>query len=110
MARKVTWKQYVLAGYVIVNLGGGVFALAQGEAMHALLHGVLLLIPLSIYLSRRIAPRERLDFPRPVAAEQLLERMQQSVDAIAVEVERIGEAQRFNAKLIAERNRKKELS
>jgi hypothetical protein len=32
-----------------------------------------------------------------------LEHLQQSVDAIAVEVERIAEAQRFSAKLLAER-------
>jgi hypothetical protein len=33
-----------------------------------------------------------------------LEHLQQSVDAIAVEVERIAEAQRFSAKLLAERS------
>jgi hypothetical protein len=32
-----------------------------------------------------------------------LERLQQSIDAIAIEVERITEAQRFSAKLLAER-------
>jgi len=32
-----------------------------------------------------------------------LEQLQQSVDAIAVEVERIAEAQRFSAKLLADR-------
>ena len=35
--------------------------------------------------------------------EQRLDQIQQSVDAIAVEVERIAEAQRFSAKLLAER-------
>ncbi|PYO47111.1 MAG: hypothetical protein DMD72_10850 [Gemmatimonadetes bacterium] len=35
--------------------------------------------------------------------EQRLDQLQQSVDAIAVEVERIAEAQRFSAKLLAER-------
>ena len=34
---------------------------------------------------------------------QQLEQLQQSIDAIAVEVERIAEAQRFSAKLLAER-------
>jgi hypothetical protein len=33
-----------------------------------------------------------------------LEQLQQSIDAIAVEVERIAEAQRFSAKLLAERS------
>lgn len=35
--------------------------------------------------------------------DQRLEQLQQSVDAIAVEVERIAEAQRFSAKLLSER-------
>ena len=35
-----------------------------------------------------------------------LERLQQSVDAIAIEVERIAEAQRFSAKLLADRGEK----
>jgi hypothetical protein len=39
----------------------------------------------------------------PDTQQQQLEQLQQSVDAIAVEVERIAEAQRFSAKLLAER-------
>jgi CHASE1-domain containing sensor protein len=35
--------------------------------------------------------------------DEQLERLQQSVDAIAIEVERIAEAQRFSAKLLSER-------
>jgi hypothetical protein len=35
--------------------------------------------------------------------DEQLERLQQSVDAIAIEVERIAEAQRFTAKLMSER-------
>ena len=35
--------------------------------------------------------------------EAQLEQLQQSVDAIAIEVERIAEAQRFTAKLMSER-------
>ena len=39
----------------------------------------------------------------PVVDDARLEQIQQSVDAIAVEVERIAEAQRFSAKLLAAR-------
>jgi hypothetical protein len=39
----------------------------------------------------------------PVLEDARLEQIQQSIDAIAVEVERIAEAQRFSAKLLAER-------
>ncbi len=42
------------------------------------------------------------ELPNPLY-EQRLDQLQQSVDAIAVEVERIAEAQRFSAKLLAER-------
>ena len=34
---------------------------------------------------------------------ETFERLQQSIDAIAIEVERIAEAQRFSAKLLSER-------
>ena len=36
-------------------------------------------------------------------ADPRLDRLQQSLDAIGLEVERIGEAQRFTTKLVAER-------
>ena len=38
----------------------------------------------------------------PQQNDERLDHLQQSVDAIAVEVERIAEAQRFSAKLLAE--------
>ena len=37
------------------------------------------------------------------AHDERLEHLQQSIDAIAIEVERIAEAQRFSAKLLADR-------
>jgi predicted PurR-regulated permease PerM len=44
------------------------------------------------------------DQPNVLQMEQRFDQLQQSVDAIAVEVERIAEAQRFSAKLLAERS------
>jgi len=46
----------------------------------------------------------RASFRTPSSFEQRFDQLQQSVDAIAVEVERIAEAQRFSAKLLAERS------
>lgn len=37
------------------------------------------------------------------ALEERLERVEQAIDAVAVEVERIGEAHRFTAKLLSDR-------
>lgn len=44
--------------------------------------------------------------PPPVSSEvqARLERMEQAIDSIAIEVERISEGQRFTTKLLAERN------
>jgi hypothetical protein len=53
------------------------------------------------------APRE---VSNRFAIEQRFDQLQQSVDAIAVEVERIAEAQRFSAKLLAERPELRSLS
>ncbi|HEU4584891.1 MAG TPA: hypothetical protein VFR95_04030 [Gemmatimonadaceae bacterium] len=40
----------------------------------------------------------------PPEVQQRLEHMEQAIDSIAVEVERISEGQRFTTKLLAERN------
>ena len=52
------------------------------------------------------AVRRRGDSPSPASLDALaqrLDRMEQSIDAIALEMERVGEAHRFTAKLLAER-------
>lgn len=48
--------------------------------------------------AKRAAERPRLD-------ENRLQHLEQAVDAIAIEVERISEGQRFTTKLLAERER-----
>lgn len=53
-------------------------------------------------LVRGLKPKFERELPSPLY-EQRLDQLQQSVDAIAVEVERIAEAQRFSAKLLSER-------
>jgi len=52
-------------------------------------------------LAKKPAVRE---LPNPLHFEQRFDQLQQSIDAIAVEVERIAEAQRFSAKLLAEKS------
>ncbi|MGH7627779.1 MAG: hypothetical protein ACREOJ_20985 [Gemmatimonadaceae bacterium] len=43
--------------------------------------------------------------PDPGARDASLERIELALDAIAIEVERLGESQRFTTKLLAERDR-----
>lgn len=65
-----------------------------------------MLVPISMAWARRIGRSN----PRPVGlsreATERLERMEQAIDAVAIEVERISEGQRFVTKILAERPRK----
>ena len=102
---KLWWS--VAALYAIINVGGAVFAAVQGGWLHAATHVGLLVV--GAYVVSRLAARARpQDVPDVLQADERrerLEHLQQSVDAVAVEVERIGEAQRFSAKLESERKK-----
>ena len=60
---------------------------------------------ITVALVRALQPKPRSgQFPAQSDAQSAqLEHLQQSVDAIAVEVERIAEGQRFSVKLLSER-------
>ena len=90
--------------YAFINVAGLFYAWAMDEEMHAMLHLFLLLLGVAGYVGWRLARRaRRQDLPRAQLAEQRLEYLQQSVDAMALELERVGEAQRFSDKLRVER-------
>jgi hypothetical protein len=63
-----------------------------------------LLFPFAVALARRVWVRNG---PRPVTPDleksPRLQRIEQAIESIALEVERIGEAQRFTTKVLAER-------
>ena len=95
--------QVVAAVFTIVNLVGLGMAMAAREQMHSGIHVALSL--LGAYAMWRLSGRRAsVDAPYESIGNTRLEELQQSVDAIALEVERIGEAQRFSAKLQAEQN------
>jgi hypothetical protein len=81
----------------LINAGGGGYAAALGEEAHATVHAVLLL--LGTFWAWRLATRPGQEDSPGLPAAHRMEQLQQSVDAIAIEVERIGESQRFMAKL-----------
>jgi hypothetical protein len=104
----------------IVNLAGMGFALAMDEMMHAMAHAFLLFLGLGAYLlwktvttwatsssgdqlSLASAVRSPSKDVTPKLGDQRIDYLQQSIDALALEVERIGEAQRFSDKLRVER-------
>jgi hypothetical protein len=58
-------------------------------------------VPIARAYARRLDSRPAPSIPPDVAHR--LERMEQAIDSIAVEVERISEGQRFTTRLLAER-------
>ena len=65
--------------------------------------GVVLLLPFVIVLARRLWTRGGRRDVLDLENSPRLQRIEQAVEAIAVEVERIGEAQRFTTKLLTDR-------
>ena len=93
----------VAAIFVLANIGGGIYAVATGETMHAITHAVLLAAG---FLFWQIREARQGDGAEAVTSPQIdshLDHLQQSVDAIALEVERIGEGQRFAQKVLEEK-------
>jgi hypothetical protein len=65
--------------------------------------GFVLLLPIVYALTRRILRGGRRGAPVDFESSPRLQRMEQAIESIAIEVERIGEAQRFTTKLLSER-------
>lgn len=95
--------------YVGINALGGVWALGRGEGTHAALHIALLMPILATYFIRLITSAVQ-DQPAPIVqpTDDVLDRIERSVDGIALNLERIGEAQRFSAKVLADRGQIKQ--
>ena len=92
------------AVFGIANLGGAAWAGAQLEPMHAAVHVSLAFVAgVLVWLLAPASPKN--DAPRGIGADEAVQYLQQSVDALALEVERIGETQRYQAKLDAEKAR-----
>jgi threonine/homoserine/homoserine lactone efflux protein len=108
MTRRATIWMAVAGLFTVINLGGAVYAGFLKEQAHAMIHVVLTIG--GAYLMWRIAARARENSMENsmlgaagMPTEARLEQLQQSIDAVALETERIGEAQRFAEKLRAEK-------
>jgi len=101
--RSTLWRVAGVA-FLVINLGGGIWAAATGEWSHAAVHIGLLI---GAYVAWPFAARAtEPDLADAAPGDQRVEYLQQSVDAIALEVERLGEAQRYAERLKAERGEK----
>lgn len=87
--------------FTIVNVVGAVYAGAMAEWTHAIVHGAIMA---GGFIAWQLLPGKREPEPAQAAlGDARLDHLEQSVDAIAIGVERIGEAQRFQEKLIKKR-------
>jgi hypothetical protein len=103
MTRRSKLWRWAAGAYALINIAGLIYANGMNEAMHATVHIFLLLIGVAGYVGWRLARRGPRDDPQQLQiAEQRVEYLQQSVDALALELERVGEAQRFSDKLRVE--------
>ena len=98
------WRLWpVGAVYFLTNIAGAIYAAVQQTQMHMMMHIVLILLGVAVYAGWWLGKRGQ---PQTAAVAELpaerLAYLQQSVDAIALEVERVGEAQRFADKLRTE--------
>lgn len=74
-------------------------------AFFVVIGAIIIGLPIMRALGRRIERGAPVAAPIPVEVRNQLLQISQSVDAIAIEVERISEGQRFAAKLLADRSR-----
>jgi len=87
--------------FTLLNVGGVIYGVMNADPAHAVGHFALQLVG---YVVWRLTAGLREDSPpvQPQIDERRIEYLQQSVDAIALEVERLGEKQRFSEKLRAQ--------
>ena len=85
----------------LTNLGAVWFAARPGEPWHASIHAALAVL-LAVGAQRLMARRASLRAEVAIG-ENREERLEQAIEAIAIELERVGEGQRFVAKVLAER-------
>jgi hypothetical protein len=71
----------------------------------AIIGGTICISMVAMAIAKMVAARRRKDLPDSSVArlEQRLERMELAIDAMATEVERVAEGQRFTSRLLAER-------
>ena len=103
MTRRARVWRVIAALFAVLNVGGAAVAILRGEPLHAAVHVVLVVATYVVW--RVLARRREPDLLAAHPAFERLDQLQQSLDAIAVEVERVGETQRHLVDAAAERAR-----
>lgn len=114
MKRRIPVGVVLAVLFTLANIAGAVYAGMMGEVRHAGLH-VLLSVAGAWFTGLLVARRRAADGTAQLAAAGAgapaelsgrLSNLERSLDAIAVEVERVGEGQRFMTRLFSERRAK----
>jgi hypothetical protein len=95
--RSIYWRLAAVL-WVIINAGGAMIAVGRGEPMHAIVHVAFLAGGFVVWqaITRRSTRQGAAEIPEfSGELSDNLTHLQQSVDVVALEVERIGEGQRF---------------
>ena len=88
--------------FTVINAGGIVPAAMEGQSLHAGIHVVLAL--LGAYYVRKIWRGVRPETPAlNTDYTDRLTNLEHNINAVAVEVERIGEGQRFMTRVLTEK-------
>ncbi len=110
--RSMIWLVLALI-FTIGNVAGIAWAASMGELRHAMTHVALAIA--GAWLTWELIARRRNDdttvlgSPARASSGELgsrLTHLEQSLDAIALEVERVGEGQRYMTRVYSERERK----
>ena len=102
--RSRLWRAAGVA-FIVINVAGGIYAAAVGEPMHAAVHAILLVIGIAAYSAFRARQSDADTLPQETV--ERIKHLEQSVDALAISVERVGEAQRYQAKILNEKAKAK---
>jgi len=86
----------------LINLGSVWFAARPGETWHATGHALFAVL-FALGAQRLTARRRALLHPEPALGGDRIKGLEYAIDAIAVELERVGEGQRFVTKMLADR-------
>ena len=105
MIQRAKWWTVGAAIFTVVNVGGAIFAAWQNELQHAAAHAVLAIV--GVYGTMSLARRRNVaSASTPSGTNEVddrLSNLERSIDVVAIEIERVGEGQRFMTELLTKK-------
>ena len=100
MAERSRWWRIAAAVFVVGNVAAAIYHVAIGETGAAAGHAGVAVGTVMFWLTVFSRKNEPEHASAPPQIDSQLDHLQHSVDAIALEVERLGEGQRFAQKIL----------